>query len=72
MALDSVRWLCSVWVIAASRRPNVVSMLAQRRRHWANIETTLGQVLVFAGISQYDTVLSVFMYARAGLLQNNH
>ena len=24
-------------------------MLGQRRRRWANIETTLGQVLVFAG-----------------------
>ena len=29
--------------------PNVVSMLGQRRRYWANIETTLGQVLVFVG-----------------------
>ena len=28
--------------------PNVVSMLAQRRRRWANIETTLCQCIVFA------------------------
>ena len=30
--------------------PNVVSMLAQRRWRWANIETALGQILVFAGL----------------------
>ena len=30
--------------------PCVVSMLAQRRRRWANIEPTHGQCLVFAGI----------------------
>ena len=29
---------------------NVVSMLAQRRWRWANIETALGQILVFAGL----------------------
>ena len=31
-------------------RPNVVSILAHRLRRWSNIKTTLGQVLVFAGI----------------------
>ena len=30
--------------------PNVVSLLGQRRRRWANIETIWGQVLVFSGI----------------------
>ena len=31
-------------------RPNVVSMLVQRRWRWANIETALGQILAFAGM----------------------
>ena len=31
-------------------RPNVVSMLVQRRWRWANIETALGQMLAFAGL----------------------
>ena len=31
-------------------RPNVVSMLVQRRLRWANIETALGQMLAFAGL----------------------
>ena len=31
------------------RSPNVVSMLGRRRRHRANIKTTLGQRIVFAG-----------------------
>ena len=30
--------------------PNVVSMLGQRRRRWANIETTLGEFSMFAGL----------------------
>ena len=30
--------------------PNAVSMFGQRRRRWANIETALGECLVFAGI----------------------
>ena len=30
-------------------RPNVVSMLVQRRWRWANIETALDQMLAFAG-----------------------
>ena len=30
--------------------PNVASILAQRRRRWLNIKTTLGQVFVFAGL----------------------
>ena len=29
--------------------PNVDSMLGQRQRRWPNIETTLGERLVFAG-----------------------
>ena len=33
------------------RCPTVVLMLAQRRRRWANISTTVGQRLVFAGQS---------------------
>ena len=31
-------------------RPNVDSMLVQRRWRWANIETALGQMLAFAGL----------------------
>ena len=31
-------------------RPNVVSMLVQRRWRWANIETALSQMLAFAGL----------------------
>ena len=30
--------------------PNVVSMLVQRRWRWANIDTTLDQILEFAGL----------------------
>ena len=33
----------------ASIWPNAVSILAHRQRRWANIETTLGRVFVFAG-----------------------
>ena len=33
-----------------TRRPNGVSMLAQCRWRWANIETVLGQILAFAGL----------------------
>ena len=29
--------------------PNAISMLGQRRGRWANIETALGECLVFAG-----------------------
>ena len=37
-----------VWSTANTRIwPNAVSILAHRQRRWANIETTLGQVLVF-------------------------
>ena len=32
------------------RRPNAELMLGQSRRRWANINPTLGQGLVFAGI----------------------
>ena len=31
-------------------RPNVVSLLVQRRWRWANIETALGQIFAFAGL----------------------
>ena len=31
-------------------RPNVVSMLVQRRWRWADIETALGQILAIAGL----------------------
>ena len=38
--------------------PNVGSMLAQRRRRWTNIETTLDQCLVFTGLlPSYITVI---------------
>ena len=33
---------------STSHSPNAVSMLGQRRRRWSNIETTLGECLVFA------------------------
>ena len=33
-------------------RPNVVSMLVQRRWRWANIETALGQILRLLGSTQ--------------------
>ena len=39
------------------RWTNVGLMLGQRRRRWANINTTLVQCLVFAGISHYQPVL---------------
>ena len=39
-----------VWSPANARiLPNAVSILAHRQRRWTNIETTLGQVFVFAG-----------------------
>ena len=39
-----------VWSPANARiRPNVVPILAHRQRRWTNIETTLGQVFMFAG-----------------------
>ena len=43
------------WHIPANTRtwPNSVSILDQRRRRWANIETALGQVLVFADIGLF-------------------
>ena len=36
-----------------TRWPNAWKMLAQRRRRWFNINTALGQRLVFAGIHLY-------------------
>ena len=48
-----------VWSPANARiRPDAVSLLAHRQRRWTNIETTLGQVFVFAG-------RAVHIYTRA-------
>ena len=41
--------------------PNVVLMLGRRRRRRANIKTTLGKSLVFAG-SLYTRVIYSFIY----------
>ena len=40
------------WLFPANTRtsPNAVSMLAHRLRTWLNIETALGECLVFAGL----------------------
>ena len=40
------------WGLPANTRhwPNVILMLGRRRRRWANIKTTLGKWLVFAGL----------------------
>ena len=46
-------------------RPNVVSMLVQRRWWWANIETALGQMLAFAGSS---TQVSVYTHPSATII----
>ena len=45
-------WLWRVgWVPANTRySTNVVSMVGQRLRRWPNIETALGECLVFAGV----------------------
>ena len=48
--------------------PNVVSLLGQRRRRWTNIEMTLGECLVFAGISNH--VVSVEFVRRVNSLNN--
>ena len=40
---------------------NAVSMLAHRLRRWPNIETTLGECPVFAGMHQEDNKSSVLM-----------
>ena len=40
------------WTTNKRSWPNVVLMLAQRRRRWANISTTFGQRHVFAGHGQ--------------------
>ena len=45
ISIESIPANTSTW-------PNAVSMLAHRLRRWPNIETTLGQVLVFAGMLQ--------------------
>ena len=49
------------------RSAQVVSMLHQRRRRWANIETTLAERLVFAGIWKCQ-ILSVRFICRALIL----
>ena len=41
--------------------PNNVSMLGQRRRRWANIETTLGECPVFPGKHLPHIFLSFFL-----------
>ena len=41
----------SAFPASTIRRPNAVSMLAHRLRRWPNIEPTLGQRIVFAGLS---------------------
>ena len=45
-------FVCYGLILPANTRrwPGVVLLLGQRRRQWANIETTLGQRLVFVGI----------------------
>ena len=49
-----IQMFCVYWVdnIPANtgHSPNAVSMLGQRRRRWANIEITLGECPVFAGM----------------------
>ena len=42
------------------RSPNAVIMSGQRRRRWANIETVLGELHVFAGMQP----LSIPVYSR--------
>ena len=42
--------MLTVLLANTKTRPNVVSMLFQRRWRWANIETALGQMLAFAGL----------------------
>ena len=56
MAIDVIRTLVRRWYILTTAYPAntghcrcVGSMLAQRRRRWANIEPTHGQCSVFAG-----------------------
>ena len=46
-------------------RPNVVSMLVQRRWRWANIETALAQMLAFAGSF---TQVSVYTHPSATII----
>ena len=45
-----LRTFRSTYPVNTGHSPNAVSMLAQRRRRCANIETALGECPVFAGI----------------------
>ena len=45
----SSAWKCPV-PPSTGESPNAVSMTAQRRIHWANIEAVLGEWHVFAGV----------------------
>ena len=49
-SLTASQWPVLIYTGNTRHSPDVVSMLGQRRRRWANIETTSGECLVFAGI----------------------
>ena len=42
--------------------PNVVSMLGQRRRGWANVETALGEFPMFTGVEAIFTKIKFIFY----------
>ena len=52
------RLLSNLWLNPSNtgHSPNVVSLLVQRQRRWANIETALGECLVFARLGSRLTL----------------
>ena len=58
--LYPVNWTDIYYPANMIHRPNVGVMLGQRRRRWANIGTTLGRCLTFAG---YIDAMSFYCWA---------
>ena len=63
LLVDLLGNINSDWFPANTRRsPIVGSMLVQRRRRWANIEPTMGEHLVFAGLTvKVHTIIISYM-----------
>ena len=52
--------------------PSVVLMLSRRRRRRANIKTTLGQYLVFAGYLALSATFEYLCYGSTAIMKSLH
>ena len=66
ISLVSRKYMYTLCSANTGHSPNAVSMLGQRRRRWANIETALGECPVFAG--QYTLTWSTITWGQPGFV----